>query len=425
MWLIDFLVKNIFNQVAVLIGLVTLIGLVLQKKSFEDTISGTIKSMVGILIMLAGVDVFIGGLVSFQTIVSSAFHISPPTAQNTLQNFTNNFGSVAVSIMALGFLIHLLIVRIFNTGFVYLTGHLMWWISLVISASLLEVFPRINQGVLILVGSILIALYWTFQPMYVHKYMKKVTNSDEIGYGHTSSIAAYLAGRFGHLLGKPEESTEKMKVPKKIEFMKDITVGTAFIITIIMLIASFFAEREVVVKQAGDLNFVMWSIIQGFKFAAGITILLYGVRLFLAEIIPAFRGISQKLIPGARPALDVPVVFPYAPTAVLIGFISSTLVFLIFMVIFGLTGFATIVPSMIMLFFPAAGAAVFGNAVGGWKGAVLGGAINGLFLAFGQALTWPMLGNTAPELAVLADPDWYVIIWLIIGVGKLIKLVIG
>lgn len=425
MWLIDFLVKNIFNQVAVLIGLVTLIGLVLQKKSFEDTISGTIKSMVGILIMLAGVDVFIGGLVSFQTIVSSAFHISSPTAQNTLQNFTNNFGSVAVSIMALGFLIHLLIVRIFKTRFVYLTGHLMWWISLVISASLLEVFPHINQGVLILVGSILIALYWTFQPMYVHKYMKKVTNSDEIGYGHTSSIAAYLAGRFGHLLGKPEESTEKMKVPKKIEFMKDITVGTAFIITIIMLIASFFAEREVVVKQAGDLNFVMWSIIQGFKFAAGITILLYGVRLFLAEIIPAFRGISQKLIPGARPALDVPVVFPYAPTAVLIGFISSTLVFLIFMVIFGLTGFATIVPSMIMLFFPAAGAAVFGNAVGGWKGAVLGGAINGLFLAFGQALTWPMLGNTAPELAVLADPDWYIIIWLIIGIGKLIKLVIG
>ncbi|GAB6116766.1 PTS ascorbate transporter subunit IIC [Thermoanaerobacter brockii subsp. lactiethylicus] len=423
MVLIDFLVKNIFNQVSVLIGLVTLIGLLLQKKSFEDTISGTIKAMVGILIMLAGTDVFIAGLVSFQTIVSSAFHISAPVAKNTLQNFTNNFGSIAVSIMALGFLIHLIIVRLFNTKFVYLTGHLMWWISLVITASLLEVFPNINQGTLILTGAILIALYWTFQPVYLHKYMRKVTNSDEIGYGHTSSIAAYLAGRFGHLFGRPEESTEKVNIPKKIEFMKDITVGTAFIITIIMLVASFFAEREVVLKQAGDLNFVIWAIIQGFKFAAGITILLYGVRLFLAEIVPAFRGISQKLIPGAKPALDVPVVFPYAPTAVLIGFISSTLVFLLFMIIFGLTGFATIVPSMIMLFFPAAGAAVFGNAVGGWKGAVFGGAINGLFLAFGQALTWPMLSNTAPELAVLADPDWYIIMWLIIGIGKLIKLV--
>lgn len=423
MALIDFLVKNLFNQVSVLIGLVTLIGLLLQKKSFQDTISGTIKAMVGILIMLAGTDVFIAGLVSFQTIVSSAFHISAPVAKNTLQNFTNNFGSIAVSIMALGFLIHLIIVKLFNTKFVYLTGHLMWWISLVITASLLEVFPNINQGTLILTGAILIALYWTFQPVYLHKYMRKVTNSDEIGYGHTSSIAAYLAGCFGHLFGRPEESTEKVNIPKKIEFMKDITVGTAFIITIIMLVASFFAEREVVLKQAGDLNFVIWAIIQGFKFAAGITILLYGVRLFLAEIVPAFRGISQKLIPGAKPALDVPVVFPYASTAVLIGFISSTLVFLLFMIIFGLTGFATIVPSMIMLFFPAAGAAVFGNAVGGWKGAVFGGAINGLFLAFGQALTWPMLSNTAPELAVLADPDWYIIMWLIIGIGKLIKLV--
>lgn len=367
MALIDFLVKNLFNQVSVLIGLVTLIGLLLQKKSFQDTISGTIKAMVGILIMLAGTDVFIAGLVSFQTIVSSAFHISAPVAKNTLQNFTNNFGSIAVSIMALGFLIHLIIVKLFNTKFVYLTGHLMWWISLVITASLLEVFPNINQGTLILTGAILIALYWTFQPVYLHKYMRKVTNSDEIGYGHTSSIAAYLAGCFGHLFGRPEESTEKVNIPKKIEFMKDITVGTAFIITIIMLVASFFAEREVVLKQAGDLNFVIWAIIQGFKFAAGITILLYGVRLFLAEIVPAFRGISQKLIPGAKPALDVPVVFPYAPTAVLIGFISSTLVFLLFMIIFGLTGFATIVPSMIMLFFPAAGAAVFGNAVGGME----------------------------------------------------------
>jgi len=119
--------------------------------------------------------------------------------------------------------------------------------------------------------------------------------------------------------------------------------------------------------------------------------------------------------------LDVPVVFPYAPTAVLVGFISSTIVFLILMVIFGVTGYATIVPSMIMLFFPGAGAAIFGNATGGWKGAVLGGAVNGLFLAFGQAITWPMLSNTAPELAVLADPDWYIITWIIVGISSLIK----
>lgn len=418
---INFLVNNIFNQVAILIGIVAMIGLILQRKPVEEIISGTIKAVVGILIMLAGTDLFTAGLSSFQTIVSSAFGITAPVAANTLDNFTANFGSIAVSIMALGFLIHLILVRLFNTGFVYLTGHLMWWISLVITASFLEVFPTMNQGWLIVVGAILIALYWTLQPRIIHKYMKKVTKSDDVGYGHTSSSVAYLAASLGGYIGKPEESTENIKIPQRLSFMNDITVGTAFIIGIILLIAVFFADRAVVVELAGNLNFVVWAILQGLRFAAGITILLYGVRLFLGEIVPAFRGISQKLIPGARPALDVPVVFPYAPTAVLVGFISSTIVFLILMVIFGVTGYATIVPSMIMLFFPGAGAAIFGNATGGWKGAVLGGAVNGLFLAFGQAITWPMLSNTAPELAVLADPDWYIITWIIVGISSLIK----
>ena len=98
---------------------------------------------------------------------------------------------------------------------------------------------------------------------------------------------------------------------------------------------------------------------------------------------------------------------------------------MICLLIFGAIGWAAIVPPMIMLFFPGGAAGVFGNAFGGWKGAVLGGAINGLFLAFGQAITWPMLADTAPELATLADPDWYILIWIILGVGRIIRAILG
>lgn len=125
------------------------------------------------------------------------------------------------------------------------------------------------------------------------------------------------------------------------------------------------------------------------------------------------------MIPGSRPALDVPTVFPFAPTAVMLGFVSGTVVFLVLMGVFAAVGWFVLVPPMIMLFFPGGGAGVFGNAVAGWRGAVLGGSINGLFLAIGQAVTWGMLSDTAPELATLADPDWYIIIWITLGIGAL------
>jgi len=84
-------------------------------------------------------------------------------------------------------------------------------ISLVITASFLEVFPTMNQGWLIVVGAILIALYWTLQPRIIHKYMKKVTKSDDVGYGHTSSSVAYLAASLGGYIGNPKRVLKTSK----------------------------------------------------------------------------------------------------------------------------------------------------------------------------------------------------------------------
>lgn len=412
--------SNILGQPIILLGIVALIGLVLQRKPVDEIVLGTAKVMIGVAMMLAGATLFVQELLNFQEVLGRAIGVQPkyPVGYIPLSDVVARYGSYVAMIMTIAFIIHLLIARFTKLKYVYLTGHLMWWVSLTVVATILTIKPTASPLEILGIGSIVMALYWSIQPAYIHRAMTDVMASPDIAYGHTSSLAAWLAYKLGKYVGKPEESTELIKFPKSLSFFKDYAVSTVVILGLIMVIAVVFGyavNPEAITQLAGGVNPVIWAILRGVYFAVSIVVLLTGVRMFISEIIPAFRGFAMKIVPGAKPAVDCPVVFPQAPTAVIIGFVSGLIVFLIFMGIFLVTGFAVIVPPMIMLFFPGGAAAVFGNRRGGWKGAVLGGAINGLILAIGQALTLPALTH-APELATLADPDWYVIIWLLKGI---------
>lgn len=78
-------------------------------------------------------------------------------------------------------------------------------------------------------------------------------------------------------------------------------------------------------EMAGSDIWFIYPFLQGLQFAAGMSVLIYGVRQFIAEITAAFVGISEKYIPDAKPAVDCPAIFPFAPTAVLVGFVGSLL----------------------------------------------------------------------------------------------------
>ncbi len=414
--------NNIFNEVAILIGLIVLIGLLLQRKRFEEVLQGVLRASIGVYAMFIGIAVFTGGLSAFQAIVASAFGKQPPTSGVSLDKFMTDKGSTIAMVITVAFLMHIAAVRLLRLKYVYLTGHLMFWMSVVVTASLSAAFGSMGKWTMVLVGAAIVATYWTIQPIYMASKMKRVIGSDDWGYGHTSSAACYLGAEVGKRLGDPEKhDTEKLRLPRVLSFFKDVNVSTALVIGAITLIAMAFADPSVRAEQAAAYSATMnpwvWAIVSALRFAAGIAILLFGVRMFLAEIVPAFKGISDRVIPGARPALDAPTVFPFSQTAVMVGFLSSTAVFLVMMALFpalDLFGGFVLVPPMIMLFFPGGAAGVFGNKFGGWRGAVAGGAINGLFLAFGQAITWHLLIDTGPQMATLADPDWYVVSWAIL-----------
>jgi PTS system ascorbate-specific IIC component len=194
------------------------------------------------------------------------------------------------------------------------------------------------------------------------------------------------------LFGNPDQSSEDIKMPEGLNFFKDTAISVSLVMVIIYVITALFAGKEFVGTLSGDKDYITFSILNGLGFAAGVLILLQGVRMFLGEIVPAFRGIAMKLVPGAKPALDCPVVFAYAPTALMIGFIFSVIGMLVGMFASQLFGTVIPLPSVIGGFFTGGTAGIFGNAVGGRRGSVIAGFVYGLFLTVPVALFYPLFG---------------------------------
>jgi PTS system ascorbate-specific IIC component len=148
---------------------------------------------------------------------------------------------------------------------------------------------------------------------------------------------------------------------------------------------------------------------QAATFSAGVFIILAGVRVVLAEIVPAFKGISERLVKDAKPALDVPIVFTFAPNAVLIGFLSSFAGGIVGMVVMALSGTAIIIPGIVAHFMTGAASGVIGNGAGGRRGAVLGAFANGLAITFLPLLLLPVLGNVGLSNSTFSDADFGVV----------------
>lgn len=71
----DFIMKDILGSPAILVGLFAFLGLLLQKKSFSDIVSGTLKTIMGFVILSGGANILIGSLNVFGKMFEKAFHI--------------------------------------------------------------------------------------------------------------------------------------------------------------------------------------------------------------------------------------------------------------------------------------------------------------------------------------------------------------
>ncbi|WP_188454892.1 PTS ascorbate transporter subunit IIC [Virgibacillus oceani] len=411
--------KNVFGQPAILLGFIVLLGLLLQKKTASQTISGTFKAIIGFLIIGAGSGVITNALTVFEPLWKEVFNLSSEPLGDFMgqEGFNAKYGSAVTLAMTLGFVINVLLARFTKLKFIYLTGHMMFWTTTIFAGIVVQAAGDVSFGKLVIFLAIIMGLYWTIQPALTQPFMRKITGNDNIALGHTSASVALLGALAGKLLGNKENDSEKIKLPKGLEFLRDSNVITALTMGLLFLIGAIIISfkdtpgAKELLAQAGDQSFIVYAIIQSFTFTAGIAVVLVGVRMFIGEIVPAFKGIATKIVPGAKPALDSPVVFPYAPNAVILGFLGSFVGALLWLVVLGNTVGYVFVPTMIVLFFHSATAGVFGNVTGGVRGALMGGFITSTVVAWGQYITVKLLlPDTIPDTAMwAADSDMFIL----------------
>lgn len=231
MEVLTWIANNIFGVPAFLLGIIVLMGLMLQKKTVSQTVSGVFKAMIGFLIINAGAGIITGALNIFQPLWAEVFGLKAADLGEFMGQtaFNVKFGSAVTLAMFLGFLINVLLARFTRFKYIYLTGHMMFWTTTIFAGIIVEAVGAENVSNVKLIAflSIFMGLYWTFQPALVQPFMRKVTGGNTIALGHTSAIVAILAALLGKIFGNKANDTEKIKLPKGLEFLRDSNVITA------------------------------------------------------------------------------------------------------------------------------------------------------------------------------------------------------
>ena len=445
--MLDFII-NILATPAICVGLLAMVGLILQGKPVEEVVKGTIKTIVGFLVVSAGASyIQTGSLLAFGDLFNYAFNMQGvvPNNEAVVSLALTKFGADSAYIMVAGMILNIVLARFSNLKYIFLTGHHTLYMACMLAVILS--LCGLSSWMLWIAGGCLLAFICAFSPWYCAPTMEKIVETDELGFGHFGGLGYWLSAQCGKLFkGKVNESTEDLNFPQRLTFLRDTTVSIGITMVIFFIVVTGVAVAKGLLDVAGDYStlsalvsgdtkthWLVWAITRGLDFSGAVYVILSGVRLIVSELVPAFNGIAEKLVPGAVPAIDCPVVFPYAPNAVLIGFLVSFVGGVVGLLVLALVNkafpVAMILPGVVPHFFCGATAGVFGNAEGGWRGCLLGSFVHGLLITFLPAAVMPVFTNLGFTSATFSDADfsWMALVFgnLSLNVGATVMFVVS
>lgn len=429
-WFLSFF-RDFVATPAILVGLFAMFGSILLRKKFTDVIVSFFKTAAGFLIIGGGAGIVVGALSNFQILFEDLFGIQGIVPNNDA--FAAWFFDAAPTIAQLGSIImvvsmvlNIILAWTSRFKYIYLSGHVLFYMSVMLSGVMfLSGFNFSLPGdytIALIASSLLMACYMVLSCAMTRKYTERITGQTNISVAHTGNLSYFMGGLIGDLIYKIKKgnvrSTEKINFPKGLQFFRNTFISMAITMLIVFLIvylpegimyntglkhlpeaikdASGNITNQNIINTLNNLfskdapvNWLVKCILDAFTFAAGVEVLLLGVRMVVGELIPSFKGISEKVIKDCKAGLDCPIVFPYAPNAVLIGFVSSIIGAIVGLGIsiginVGTGGTSSIIPvilpGIVAQFFLGATTGVFGNSRGGIWGCMISAFLNGIII---------------------------------------------
>lgn len=360
--------------------------------------------------LAAGSGIIVGSLNYFGKIFTEGFHMQGiiPSIEAINGQAMNELGlgrDIALTFLAI-FIFNILIARFTKWKYIFLTGQAILWM-----ATMTTVFgyaAGLKGLFLIILGGLVGGIFAVAMPAIAQPIVVKITGMKDIALGHFCTIGYLFEAGVAYIFGEKGEnkkSIEDIKLPTHFEFLQDTYLSVMVVMVPLYIITVLFAGEKFASELSGGTNYVMFAFLQSIQFVVGVYVLLSGVRLLLGEIVPAFRGIAMKLVPDAVPALDCPVLFPYSPNAVILGFITTTIGSIIAMFVLPTFGLAMILPGMLTNFFAGGTAGIFGNTTGGRRGAIIGGIAHGFFITLLPALLVTVFNKMGFINATATDVD--------------------
>jgi PTS system ascorbate-specific IIC component len=425
-----FFATYVLQKAPYMVGFLTLLGYCLMGKKWYDTLAGTLKAIIGMLILNAGSS----GLTStFRPILAglkerfnlTACVIDPYYGQNAVtagveEVFGKGF-SQAMTLLLIAFIVNIVLVRfnkITKCRTLFTTGHVQvqqaataYWLIMFALPALLN-----NSVALMVVMAIILGAYWAVGSNLTVKPMQELSEGAGFAIAHQQMfgirLSYWLSDKlFGDKGGKRKvKKVGEMEMPGFFSIFSENMVCTAILMTVFFGIIMAIIGKPFFVAQGSTSeseNFVFYCFNTSLNFAVYLAILQLGVRTFVTELTASFQGIADKLLPSSIPGVDCAVCFGFGDSnAVTFGFLAGLVGQIIAILALIVMGSPTIIIcGFVPVFFDNATIGLVANEKGGLKACLIIPFISGLLQVFGAAFIagWVGLAEYGGYLGMF---DW-------------------